>query len=86
MALFQAISRGRALLAGGAGSTLGALAGHVAGGTSRGDLKEPATGRFVCLVEGVREAHALDRCLRHVSSGVNYAAIASTPPPRRPAG
>ena len=44
VALFQAISLGRALLAGGAGSTLGALAGHVAGGMSRGDLKELATG------------------------------------------
>lgn len=41
MALFQAISLAGALLAGGAGgSVLGALAGHVAGGMSRSDLKE----------------------------------------------
>jgi hypothetical protein len=44
VALFQAISLARALLAGGAGGTLGALAGRVAGGMSRGDLKELATG------------------------------------------
>ena len=41
MALFPAIGLGGALLAGGAGgSALGALAGHVAGGMSRGDLKD----------------------------------------------
>jgi hypothetical protein len=41
MALFQAISLAGALLVGGAGgSALGALAGHVAGGMSRSDLKE----------------------------------------------
>ena len=41
MALFPAIGLGGALLAGGAGgSALGALAGHVAGGMSRSDLKD----------------------------------------------
>lgn len=41
MALFPAVGLGGALLAGGAGgSALGALAGHVAGGMSRSDLKE----------------------------------------------
>jgi uncharacterized membrane protein len=41
MALFPAVGLGGALLAGGAGGgALGALAGHVAGGMSRSDLKE----------------------------------------------
>jgi uncharacterized membrane protein len=41
VALFPAVGLGGALLAGGAGgSALGALAGHVAGGMSRSDLKE----------------------------------------------
>ena len=41
LALFPAIGLGGALLAGGAGgSALGALAGHVAGGMSRSDLKD----------------------------------------------
>ena len=41
VALFPAIGLGGALLAGGAGgSALGAIAGHVAGGMSRGDLKD----------------------------------------------
>jgi len=41
VALFPAVALGGALLAGGAGgSALGAMAGHVAGGMSRGDLKE----------------------------------------------
>jgi uncharacterized membrane protein len=41
VALFPAVGLGGALLAGGGGgSALGALAGHVAGGMSRGDLKE----------------------------------------------
>ena len=41
VALFPAIGLGGALLAGGAGGgALGALAGHVAGGMSRSDLKE----------------------------------------------
>jgi len=41
VALFPAIGLGGALLAGGAGgSALGALAGHVAGGMSRSDLKD----------------------------------------------
>lgn len=41
MALFPAIGLGGALLAGGAGgSALGAIAGHVAGGMSRSDLKD----------------------------------------------
>jgi uncharacterized membrane protein len=41
VALFPAIGLGGALLAGGAGgSAIGAIAGHVAGGMSRGDLKD----------------------------------------------
>jgi uncharacterized membrane protein len=41
VALFPAVGLGGALLAGGAGgSAIGAIAGHVAGGMSRGDLKE----------------------------------------------
>ena len=41
MALFPAVGLGGALLAGGAGGcALGAMAGHVAGGMGRGDLKE----------------------------------------------
>ena len=41
LALFPAVGLGGALLAGGAGgSALGALAGHVAGGMSRSDLKD----------------------------------------------
>jgi uncharacterized membrane protein len=41
VALFPAIGLGGALLAGGAGgSAIGAIAGHVAGGMSRADLKD----------------------------------------------
>jgi uncharacterized membrane protein len=40
VALFPAVGLGGALLLGGGGGALGAIAGHVAGGMSRSDLKE----------------------------------------------